>query len=491
LLFSSLQTYFAANDVYDSWTAAISDVVAFRAPSMGVARTVLVTDWFFGVPQDVEFKGVALEIERLLLQGVARDNSATKTSRFKRQAGRLGSALASLVLEQGFSETPGISALRALAAALDVGQRIYTLDSETASAILPTLGLSDEASELISRLLLADWQVTVPAGSVTLESWNGLGTGGTDVLTGKTTFPTFGNAGLATGVIYGDVGRVLGWGSFVPMNLSGFSQQMEAVAQGLIPLVSDPFSIEVTESVLRLIAGSLIDLETGSSLPTVLDEHLFSGLLLDSLSLGQLLDPDSPVVSVEIASTTLVPGEYVSITVVASDDGDLSSVSLTVNDSALPLDVNGVATFTATVPGSYTVVATAVDGAGNIGRDSALIRVTAPNDADAPVLVIHSPAENAEITAPTDFVATVQDENLVGWKLTMQSVSQYGQTVIASGNSVAENEVIATFDPTLLVNGIYRVVFEAEDANGEISQVSRVYSVSGDLKVGICKVVSI
>jgi len=41
LLLAGLESYFAANEVYDAWQAQMSGVVAYRAPSMGFARTVL------------------------------------------------------------------------------------------------------------------------------------------------------------------------------------------------------------------------------------------------------------------------------------------------------------------------------------------------------------------------------------------------------------------------------------------------------------------
>jgi RHS repeat-associated protein len=484
LLFGSLQTYFAANEVYDQWQARLNGVVAYRAPSHGVARTVLETDFVLGIPQSVSFPGIAFEMERLQIQGV--------DHRLKRQVGRLSSALASLVLEQAFGDgqTNGISALRALAAALEIGQRVYTLTAENAPTVLPTLELDEQAQELMERLLRTGWQVTIPTGTVTLGSWRGLGTQGIDLESGQTRFPTFGSGNLATGLLYNDSGRLFGWGGVIPTPerlssaLEALKLPVQAMAQGLLPLVRDPLSIEATDNVLTLIAGSLVDLETGPKLPSVLDEHLWSGLLLEHLSLGQLLDPVAPTVGIQLSTTTLVPGESVQISVTAEDNEVLTSLTLMLNESALPLDDNGEATFIAELPGAYNLVATAVDSAGNISRDQAEFLVSAPEDTTAPTLAIHSPADESEITAPTPFVASVQDENLVSWKLAVQSVSVPGETLIATGSQVADNETIATFDPTLLMNGIYQVIFEAEDANGQTSQLISTYSVTGDLKVG-------
>jgi RHS repeat-associated protein len=342
----------------------------------------------------------------------------------------------------------------------------------------------------MERLLRTGWQVTIPTGTVTLGSWRGLGTQGIDLESGQTRFPTFGSGNLATGLLYNDSGRLFGWGGVIPTPerlssaLEALKLPVQAMAQGLLPLVRSPLSIEATDNVLTLIAGSLVDLETGPQLPEVLDEHLWSGLLLEHLSLGQLLDPIAPTVGIQLSTTTLVPGESVQISVTAEDNEALTSLTLMLNESALPLDENGEATFTAELPGAYELVATAVDSAGNISRDQAAFLVSAPGDTTAPTLAIHSPADESEITAPTPFVASVQDENLVSWKLAVQSVSVPGETLIATGSQVADNETIATFDPTLLMNGIYQVIFEAEDANGQTSQITSTYRVTGDLKVG-------
>jgi len=61
--------------------------------------------------------------------------------------------------------------------------------------------------------------------------------------------------------------------------------------------------------VLTLLTGNQIEQETGPNLPEVLDEHLFSGLLLEHLSLGQLLDPVPPEIDLQLAADSINPGE--------------------------------------------------------------------------------------------------------------------------------------------------------------------------------------
>jgi len=46
------------------------------------------------------------------------------------------------------------------------------------------------------------------------------------------------------------------------------------------------------------------------------------------------------------------------------------------------------------------------------------------------------------------------------------------------------NDILGTFDPTQLLNGLYDVRLTAEDANERVSSTSVVYRVAEDVKVG-------
>ncbi|HEW98754.1 MAG TPA: hypothetical protein ENF37_08990 [Beggiatoa sp.] len=485
LLNASLDSYFAANEVYDTWQAQMTEVVAHRAPSMGAARTVLTTDFVVGIPQKVQFNGIAFEIERLNSIAVGKNN----TQRFQRQIGKLGSALAHLVLEQTFGQgNQAVSALRAQASALKSGERIYSLNPET--AILPELSLDASAQHFIEQALHFGMHVTLPENPITLDTWTGRGLGRVDPKTGNSHYPTFGTGGQATGILYNDIGQRLVWASLLkkPVRLAPAIKPqipfVQSVAVGLIPLATDPLKIGLTDKVLTLLTGNQIEQETGPNLPEVLDEHLFSGLLLEHLSLGQLLDPVPPEIDLQLAADSINPGENLQITATASDNGEITNLTVKINDQLLPLDDSGQATFTSEQPGKYTLIVTATDRAGNISRQESSFRVNAPDDTTPPELVIHSPEDGTEITAPTDFVATITDDSLVSWQLAVKSVSNPGLTILGSGSDPIANQPIATFDPTMLTNGLYQVIFQAVDANGRNTAISNSYRVAGDLKVG-------
>jgi len=487
LLNASLDSYFAANEVYDTWQAQMTEVVAHRAPSMGSARTVLTTDFVVGIPQKVQFNGIAFEIERLNSIAVGKNN----TQRFQRQIGKLGSALAHLVLEQTFGQgQQAVSALRAQASALKSGERIYSLNPETAKAILPELSLDASTQHFIEQALHFGMHVTLPENPITLDTWTGRGLGSVSPKTGSSHYPTFGTGGQATGILYNDIGQRLVWASLLkkPIRLAPAIKPqipfVQSVALGLIPLATDPLKIGLTDKVLTLLTGNQIEQETGPALPEVLDEQLFSSLLLEHLSLGQLLDPVPPEISLQLAADSINPGESLQITATASDNGEITNLTVKINDQVLPLDDNGQATFTSEQPGKYTLIVTATDRAGNISRQESSFRVNAPDDTSPPELVIHSPEDGTEITALTDFIATIADDSLVSWQLAVKSVSNPGLTILGSGSDPIANQPIATFDPTMLTNGLYQVIFQAVDANGRSTAISNSYRVAGDLKVG-------
>ena len=66
--------------------------------------------------------------------------------------------------------------------------------------------------------------------------------------------------------------------------------------------------------------------------------------------------------------------------------------------TAVAIDANGLATFRAGHVGTFDVVAQATDGAGNSQTASDTLIVIDPNDVDAPVVSLISPANDSVIT---------------------------------------------------------------------------------------------
>jgi hypothetical protein len=65
ILQTGVLLYFTLNDVQDQLAARGGGVVAHRLPSYGAFETTVVTDYWFGLPRNVRFPGVTMDIDHL------------------------------------------------------------------------------------------------------------------------------------------------------------------------------------------------------------------------------------------------------------------------------------------------------------------------------------------------------------------------------------------------------------------------------------------
>jgi len=137
-----------------------------------------------------------------------------------------------------------------------------------------------------------------------------------------------------------------------------------------------------------------------------------------------------------------------------------------------------IATFN--TPGTYVLRLTANDSELSTSDD-----VTVVVNAAAPpaVVSINSPADGSSITNRTSFIGSVSAGSV--WKLEYSlNADPQVWTTIASGNTAVTNGLLGTFDPTLLINGIYTVRLSATNAGGQTSFNTVSAVVGGELKVG-------
>lgn len=99
-------------------------------------------------------------------------------------------------------------------------------------------------------------------------------------------------------------------------------------------------------------------------------------------------------------------------------------------------------------------------------------------------LAFHAPLDLDVITAPTDVVATIEGEDVASWTLSYQNAAEGPAYVLASGSGPLTQETLATFDPTLLLNGLYHLVLKATGTTGETKTEKISVSVEGNMKVG-------
>ncbi len=202
-----------------------------------------------------------------------------------------------------------------------------------------------------------------------------------------------------------------------------------------------------------------------------------------SFNLSVTADTTAPQIRL-IGSTNLAEkGETVWFQVLASDNVGVANLRLLINNTAVAIDGNGVAEYTATAAGILTAQAIAVDAAGNQSETSTSIQIRDRSDINAPVISLDLP-DDAEFTSPTNIIGTVNDSNLLYYSLEVAPLSGGEFREIFRGTTATTNGVLGQFDPTQLQNDAYILRLTAEDAGGNVTSIERTINVTGDLKLG-------
>jgi len=197
-----------------------------------------------------------------------------------------------------------------------------------------------------------------------------------------------------------------------------------------------------------------------------------------------VLDNVVPVgINLTLNPTSINAGETVTITVDPINAVDDFTRTATVDGVSIALDSNGQATFTSSVFGHHDVVATVSDVSGT-ATDSVSFFVNDPSDVTPPIVSIVTPVSNTTITAPVDVVGSVTETNLNEYILAYAPAGTDNFTVITRGTTAVPESVLAQLDPTLMINGLYTLVLQATDNNGQTASDSVTIKVEGDLKAG-------
>jgi RHS repeat-associated protein len=149
------------------------------------------------------------------------------------------------------------------------------------------------------------------------------------------------------------------------------------------------------------------------------------------------------------------------------------------NDSADPWEVFDVAT-----PDWANDLQTMLPGRGYWVFATEATTLTLANTGPPPDVAIASPGPGTFVTAPTAVVGTVESDLLDHWTLAWRRIGETGFTPFATGNAPVDNAALATFDPSLLINGLYEIELTATDFEGRSTAVTTNVIVEGRLKVG-------
>lgn len=191
MLQSAAANFFVQEFVKAGAAARMQGFVDYRLPSFGTVSTYSTVATLFDIPVQVSSKGVMVDVQRLANIAAAKSGNAVASAGFVRAEGTSASRSESDVLEQGFSENQqasGTSAVQALAVANQLGQRIYTIDSNNASVAVPALQIPTEIVDEIADSVNAGKVVTVSQQAVDYAGISELGYIVTDPSTGAAAY---------------------------------------------------------------------------------------------------------------------------------------------------------------------------------------------------------------------------------------------------------------------------------------------------------------
>jgi RHS repeat-associated protein len=198
-----------------------------------------------------------------------------------------------------------------------------------------------------------------------------------------------------------------------------------------------------------------------------------------------------PVVSAGADQVLALPDNDAALEGAVSDDG-LPGGSVTAAWSQV--EGPGAATFadpsspasgvSFDAPGAYVLRLTASDGVLAAADDVVVTVQAGAPQGPPPAVSIASPTERQGIGAPADLVGTVASQSLLGWNLEHRRAGAAIWTRFASGEAPAQNAVLGTLDPTLLLNGLYEVRLKATDSAGRVAATSVHVVVKDNQKVG-------
>ncbi|MCA1780140.1 MAG: putative Ig domain-containing protein, partial [Xanthomonadaceae bacterium] len=198
----------------------------------------------------------------------------------------------------------------------------------------------------------------------------------------------------------------------------------------------------------------------------------------------EILDGTVPL-SLELVINPQFPeiGQTVEIQLLPESAAGQVMAEVTINGGVVPVDPGLIARFVPSAAGEQTVLATVDDGFEQASAEDTF-RVSDPGAEGGPVATLLSPDFDAELTTPVGVRGALQGDGIVRWILAYTEIGSQDFAILAEGTDAFDPTDLAQFDPTLLLNGQYRIVLQAWDDQGRTGVDSREVRVTGDMKVG-------
>ena len=247
---------------------------------------------------------------------------------------------------------------------------------------------------------------------------------------------------------------------------------------------SDPDSGDtLTFSASGLPDGAMLDSATGAFSWTPgpgqigtypITVSVTDGKSVVSRGLELAVDPQPVGPSTTIVVTpsfAAIPGQSVTITVLASALSAIASRSLTLNGAPLSLDANGRAVITAPATGVYQLVATAMDIDGFTSTTTSELRVRDASDNTPPTVTFDAALGGQQVTAPIAVNGSVADSNLESWTLEIARTGDTHFQTLATGTGPITGQLF-TLDPSRFDPSFYELRLTATDVAGRSAQAT-------------------
>lgn len=218
LLNGTILEYFMVNDLADKVTAEGGNMVSFRLPSFGIFSTKVIPQYWYGIPRNVSFGGLSMDVDHMKQHHVNKDNDSSKRIAFSRTIGSRMSAFEHYVPEQTFStemhKAQGISAIKALTIAAQQGQKIWEINQDNMDSALSRISISEDSKADIRNSINAGKSVITHEAQINFNGWVGEGYIINDPLTGGGAYMIAG--GGNGGELNTDkLAEELGWSSII------------------------------------------------------------------------------------------------------------------------------------------------------------------------------------------------------------------------------------------------------------------------------------
>ena len=279
ILYTTILSYFALNDLKDIASSRSADIVQYRYPSYGVFQTKLQSDYWYGAPQSVTFPGLQMDVD--LSQSITANKEASnnKWRNYNQMTGARMSMMEHSIPEQLFStkenKVEAISAVKALTIAMQQGQKIYQIKNENINS-LQNLNISQSIKDEIKNAILSGKEATVSESNIDFNGWNGVGYIIIDPSTGAGAYKISG----------GSNGSIL---YYLEYGLLYFLKALVLLGQGALSILVGILVVMLAEILSTVVIGIAALTEIGTLLTAVsgASSYLYfaAGVFFDSMTM--------------------------------------------------------------------------------------------------------------------------------------------------------------------------------------------------------------